>query len=143
MSEGAAEVRYPEPVLCYIERGTAWFTTRDIRHQWGDDWNDAPYEHNAGCPYEWHSLDAAKGVAPWEIVRASFSAPECSCPSDIGALWGNSPFTVEMVNAGLVPWLWQSDLCGFKIFAGTTLGEFTRIIRDAGGRVTVIEDKGE
>jgi len=45
------------PRLCYVERQWAYFTTRPIAEQWGDDWDDAPYEHNAGEPYEpcWHN----------------------------------------------------------------------------------------
>ena len=38
--------------LCYIEKNFAYFTTQDLEKQWGDDWDDAPYEHNAGTPYE-------------------------------------------------------------------------------------------
>lgn len=44
-------------VPCYVEGNRAWFTTQSLDKQWGDDWNDAPYEHNAGRPYEpcWHN----------------------------------------------------------------------------------------
>ena len=37
--------------LCYVEGNIAYFTTQDLDKQWGDDWDDAPYEHNAGLPY--------------------------------------------------------------------------------------------
>lgn len=45
------------PVLCYVEGCWAFFTTKPLSDQWGDDWNDAPYEHNAGRPYGpcWHN----------------------------------------------------------------------------------------
>ena len=37
-----------EPVLCYIDQHKrAYFTTQALSKQWGDDWNDAPYEQNA------------------------------------------------------------------------------------------------
>lgn len=36
--------------LCYIKDNAAWFTS-DLKHQWGDDWGDRPYEVNAGSPY--------------------------------------------------------------------------------------------
>jgi hypothetical protein len=44
-------------VLCYVDGPWAYFTTQPLREQWGDDWSDAPYEHNAGPPYEpcWHN----------------------------------------------------------------------------------------
>lgn len=28
------------------------YFTSDIENQWGDDWDDRPYEHNAGKPYQ-------------------------------------------------------------------------------------------
>ena len=37
-------------VLCYVDAPWAYFTTRRLSEQWGDDWDDAPYEHNAGTP---------------------------------------------------------------------------------------------
>ena len=40
-----------EPILCYVKGPWAYFTTQPLKKQWGDDWDDAPYEHNAGEPY--------------------------------------------------------------------------------------------
>ena len=37
--------------LCYLENNIMYFTS-DIENQWGDDWDDRPYEHNAGKPYQ-------------------------------------------------------------------------------------------
>ena len=31
------------------------YFTSDMAAQWGDDWDDRPYEHNAGKPYETHT----------------------------------------------------------------------------------------
>ena len=31
---------------------SAYFTRLDLLEQWGDDWNDAPYDCNAEGPYE-------------------------------------------------------------------------------------------
>lgn len=63
--------------LCYIESsgsgGTAYFTTNDLDRQWGDDWNDAPYEHNAGSPYEWLEYMGDRGIAKYEIRKVDFS----------------------------------------------------------------------
>ena len=56
-------------VLCYVERCERldtkdkddyteamgvrlMFTNIDLQNQWGDDWNDAPYDCNAGWPYD-------------------------------------------------------------------------------------------
>ena len=42
--------------LCYVEGNKAWFTN-NFEKQWGDDWNDSPYECNAGYPYDsWSEL---------------------------------------------------------------------------------------
>lgn len=48
--------------LCYINGSTAYFTTLSLDDQWGDDWDDAPYEHNAGTPYSpcWHNYPASR-----------------------------------------------------------------------------------
>ena len=37
--------------LCYCSNNIMYFTS-DMTAQWGDDWDDCPYEHNAGKPYE-------------------------------------------------------------------------------------------
>jgi len=37
--------------LCYVDLPWVYFTTQDLDKQWGDDWDDAPYEHNAEEPY--------------------------------------------------------------------------------------------
>ena len=37
--------------LCYVSNGVLYFTNKELSEQWGDDWNDHPYEHNAGEPY--------------------------------------------------------------------------------------------
>jgi hypothetical protein len=31
-------------ILCYIDDDYAYFTEQSLDKQWGDDWNDAPYE---------------------------------------------------------------------------------------------------
>ena len=36
--------------LCYVEDQSACFTD-NFEGQWGDDWNDAPYEHKAILHY--------------------------------------------------------------------------------------------
>lgn len=56
-ARAAAEEIEPAAVLCYVSGGKAFFTTKPLSEQWGDDWNDSPYEHNAGEPYWpcWHN----------------------------------------------------------------------------------------
>lgn len=135
-----------EPVLCYVSGSCAYFTTQELSKQWGDDWNDAPYEHNAGEPYRWRpekwDQDQRKHVPNdeprWDIVEVFFSS-DLETP-DAGHL--NSPFSVEQINLGRTPWLFGdkwSHTPGLRIMAGTSLSEFKRLIRENGGRIWVEE----
>lgn len=133
-----SEIRYPEPVLCYVDGSWAYFTTRDLNHQWGDDWNDSPYEHNAGTPYEFRPQPGGLKIEPWEIVKVAYEGP-FDTPRENHF---NSPWSVEAINGGAVPWLrssgWGSEVT-VAICAGTPLTEFKRLIRQSGGQVYVLE----
>jgi len=119
-----------DPVLCYVEGNWAYFTTQKLEDQWGDDWDDAPYQHNAGDPYEFGESDLKEGKTPWTITKVAidevFYTP-------CGLL--DSPYSVEQINSGVVPWLsdWKQD--GIVIYAGTTLSQFCELVRKAGGSV--------
>jgi hypothetical protein len=109
--------------LCYVEGSRAWFTSQDVMKQWGDDWNDAPYEHNAGAPY------ADEGVT----IECVYFDADFQTPDDG---YTNSPYSVERINRGEVPWLrdrYRGTLV--TIMAGTTLAEFRRLVSEAGGHV--------
>lgn len=122
------------PVLCYVDGPWAFFTTQPLAKQWGDDWNDAPYEHNAGDPYTFGEHDRKNGKAPWEIIKIAWEA-------DLEAPCGdhrNGPWSVEQINAGAVAWLrsWHWE-AGNKVVipAGTTMEDFVRLVESAGGKV--------
>ncbi len=117
-----------EPVLCYVSPPWAYFTTQPLEKQWGDDWNDAPYEHNAGLPYRYAGVGE-----PYEVIQVAFDAP-LETPAD-GHL--NSPYSVEMINAGTVAWLYTAYYTNppTKIMAGTPLSEFRKLIVAVGGTV--------
>jgi len=160
---------YPgEPVLCYVDGSTAYFTTQDLSGQWGDDWNGRPYEHNAERPYGpcWHNEpkhvverggklctdDCCKldwnedGTPKWKIIKVHWEGPFAT-PAERNN--DNSPFSVEDINAGATPWLectlGEDDARGHlvtKIMAGETLHRFTWAIEDfesVGGKVTLEE----
>ena len=123
-----------DAVLCYIEGPWAFFTTQELSKQWGDDWNDAPYEHNAGWPYAWDErTDKAKKL--WKIVRVAFDA-ELYAPA---TGMGNSRYSVEMINAGCIPWLASDSHAKnpIAIPAGTTLYDFIERIHKVGGNVFI------
>jgi len=122
------------PVLGYVDGNWAFFTTRNLADQWGDDWDDAPYEHNAGEPYCYSDHDAKEEREPWEITKVAldryFEPPsEGHC---------NSPWSVEQINAGAVAWLRSSRWKTGKpivIPAGTTFARFCELIGEGGGTV--------
>ena len=122
-----------EPVLCYIDQHKrAYFTTQALSKQWGDDWNDAPYEQNAEIPYE-DRYDPPK----WKITVVAYQHPKYETPAD-----GVGCYSVEMINQKNVAWLaavWSSREEALEpIFAGTPLSQFLQIIRETGGKAGVL-----
>jgi hypothetical protein len=123
----------PDAVLCYVEGSnlkTAYFTTQELSKQWGDDWDDAPWEHNAGIPYI--SL-----TDEWEIESVVFQT-DLVLP-DTG--YANSPYSVRDINQKQVPWLaqpgWELDcfVTPIDIYAGTKLRDFVYAIQCMGGKI--------
>jgi len=119
--------------LCYVEGQWAYFTTQELSEQWGDDWNDAPYEHNAGQPYDWQPNDKKK--EPWKIMKLAWDGPFETPSSEVA----NSSYSVEMINAMATPWLTRSryrpELPMVRIMAGSTPEEFKDQVSLAGGHV--------
>jgi len=116
--------------LCYVSGHWAWFTSQSLGSQRGDDWNDAPYEHNAGEPYAWRP----DGNTPeYKLCKVVWEGPFVEpCENHC-----NSPYSVESINAGASPWLrtdqWVDEtVC---VPAGVDIDEFTKLIRKAGGDV--------
>lgn len=136
-----------EPILCYVDGDFAYFTTQSLDKQWGDDWDDAPYEHNAETPYTpcWHrekgdcQCDICKrewnkdGTPKWRIIKVAFEGM-FSRPCD-GAM--NSRWSVRDINKKCVPWLSQPYINDnpVSIYAGTTLKKFKELILKGGGTV--------
>ena len=129
--------------LCYIDTNCAYFTN-DFEHQWGDDFNDAPYEHNAGEPYHSYSeliednADLFKRIyihLPIQIKKIYFELPYWGYLPCDGFV--NSPYSVEDINKKAVAWIHTED---FNILAETTLEDFKKIIKKYGGSIYVKED---
>lgn len=137
--------------LCYVEDMWAYFTSQPLEEAWGDDWNDAPYEHNAGSPYHWHPrserVDTPDGTQwqelpedqqppKWEIVKVAWEGP-FETPDEHAI---NSRYSVQMINRGDIAWLrpapWVSDTAR-PILAGTTYDDFVDLIRLGGGEAYV------
>jgi hypothetical protein len=117
--------------LCYIDEPWAYFS--DDPEQTGDGWHKVPYEHNAGRPY---GRDGAT------IRRVLLQCDALETPAAHAG--GNSRYSVEAINKRHVPWLTPSSWHGSDdepIFAGVTVDEFMRRIREAGG--TCVEEGGQ
>ena len=137
--------------LCYIANNFAYFTTQDLDKQWGDDWNDAPYEHNAGAPYEpsiRYYADGRKekferdwnedGTPKWEILKVAFDTRwYVETPAETAG--SNSMYSVQMINNKLIPWLVKYP--DKELFAGASVEEFITFIEECGGTVYLPKSK--
>lgn len=83
----------------YVDAGTLWFTDARPGDVWGDDWNDAPYEHNAGDPYYWRP---ERGVPPYRLVRVSADLSLWRTPAE-RATDLNCELSVEDMNRAVTP----------------------------------------
>lgn len=109
--------------LCYIDEGKAYFTNILLAKQTGDDWDDAPYEHNAGPPY---------CKEPGQIVFMGYRCDKLLTPSQFHG--HNSPYSVDAINRGAACWL--SDATQDEgILAGMTPANFIAFVEKFGGTV--------
>ncbi len=107
--------------LCYVDGNVLYFTD-NFAHQCGDDWDDAPYEHNAGTPYEWwdgwteeeNRKHGHNHMRKFAFVDGCWIEQPCDrCV--------NSPYSVDDINKGAVPWLYCDEAGG--LMAGATIEE--------------------
>lgn len=90
---------------------------------WGDDWDDAPYEHNAGRVYE----EYIQGY-----VEFGFSLKCSVCEACDG--YFNSPFSKEDMKNRKVPCLTiGTELGGLAIYFGDNIDEISKKITELGG----------
>lgn len=127
--------------LCYVSEPWVYFTTQELNKQWGDDWNDCAYEHNAEPPYTWDDKIWRDGEwipnpePSWDVKRVALAGDfETPCTYAY-----NSSYSVEMINAGAVPWLstdrFVRSAPHTHIYAGTSYPEFRRLAAQAGWTV--------
>lgn len=126
------EIRYGEPVLCFVEGGFAWFTTRQLDLQRGDGWHKGTRE-NASPPTSWEEEPEEDGIAPYRLVKIAFDA-QVYKTHDEG--------TAGEANRHRLPWfeLEVPEGCESRVCSGTPLGEFKRLVRGAGGHIYTPED---
>jgi hypothetical protein len=118
-TSGVERIVMNEFKLCYVDDCWAYFTTQELSKQIGDDWDDAPYEHNAGSPYEPY-----RDGETWQILKVAFDGA-FTLPCDG---YTNTPWSVTQINDGIVPWLipWQDR---------ATLAEFIEFVEKYDGSV--------
>jgi len=118
---------FDDAKLVYIDKreNIAYFSSDpDVS---GDDWNDAPWEHNAEPPSE---SDVQVGWFGGEFERPGYE-------------YMNSMYSVDDINRGVVPWLTQSYDRKIVIPAGVGVQEFMHLIAAGGGYAVVLpEDSG-
>ena len=120
---------YPHPD--YVAGYTHYFYfTDNMAEQWGDDWNDVPYEHNAEIPYDsetniicvpvrltYYAIEHL--ISNWEVESdlaedsnkfnkllkkyPNYNNCQLKFPKDYGY---NSTFCVDDINHGAVAWLY-------------------------------------
>ena len=116
---------FPNPDVVEGNQYYAYFTEVDLSEQWGDDWDDSPYEHNAGEPYDvtWKGKEKIEHI----ILVIPFEAGDkwIRLPEDYG-FGGNSPWCVKNIDQGLIPWIFYQTKNGGAemIRAGICPGEF-------------------
>lgn len=115
---------YPHPD--YIAGNTHYFYfTDNMSEQWGDDWNDAPYEHNAGGPYDGETniicIPVKLTYSYLQNLACDEENPEsyklfkkeikkypgynnCDMKFPSDDQW-NSPYSIDLINHGAVAWL--------------------------------------
>jgi hypothetical protein len=99
--------------LCYFKDNFAYFTS-DFENQTGDDWNDAPFDSNAGTPYD------DKTIVFKIALYGDFSSAQDHQYA--------RPTSVDRINTGFLPWLdngWNSDTT-WTIHGGITYLEFLK-----------------
>ena len=122
-SPNLSMMEYPNPEYDPEESSHyAYFTPIPLKDQWGDDWSDSPYEHNAGYPY-----DDCGNFGEYEIIKIPFGIKSTRVwvkfPDDYGG--GNSPFSVEDINFGAVAWVYAiGSHKGVSIHGGDTIEMF-------------------
>ena len=154
LRRGSECMDYPNPDYISGEQTlSAYFTPLALEEQWGDDWDDAPYDCNAGSPYA-HIHNEKGEWEEFEMLEVLFYLPKHSWnitfPCDYGG--GNSPFCVRDINGGAVAWIyyrgkeWKSCKGAVAIYAGCNPKEFLeriRLIQDAVGPYDPADDEDD
>ena len=108
--------------LCYVDDDLMYFTD-NFANCIGDDWNDSPYEHNAGTPYEYIEewSDAENKEHGHTHLRIFAFERDYRIIRPCDNYTYNSPYSVEDINNGAIAWLFQDEAGG--LMGGATIKE--------------------
>lgn len=99
--------------LCYCANNIMYFTS-DMASQWGDDWDDRPYEHNADPPYEDDKIIKKIKFKGCFMVPCSFGL--------------NSTYSVQDINNHVIPWAFTDKAGG--LYGGDSMDKAIRWLTD-------------
>jgi hypothetical protein len=120
-----------DPVLCFIrDNNFAYFTTALPDQMWGEGWHKIPYQHNASAP---HPYEDRMMCDPYELTCVYFHVA-----AQTPDRYSGDSYSVKQINQKRIPWLLAdqyTDNIIPPIMAGTTLSDFKRIIKEAGGEI--------
>ena len=111
--------------LCFVRSPWAFFTCQPLERQWGDRWEEVPYERHAGHPYD---------DRPDQILKVAFDGPLLT--PDAG--YDGQALSAYEINRGDAPWLRTEPYAGgapLSVMAGATLESFVESVELAGGHV--------
>ena len=118
--------------LCYVWGNFAYFQPY-LTNATGDDWNDRPYEHNAGEPYGRSYVIMFDAREKWNDEGQSPVFPKTN--------HSNSPYCVNDINRRkLVPWVVVE---AGPLFAGVGPTEFVKAMTESGRACIGLGFEGE
>ena len=79
-----------EYYLCFVDDGKCWFTD-NWKKTWGDDWDDEPYEFNAGTPYDNYSVLIKANESPYKQVYERKPIKYKTCIVEFPNIWVYEP----------------------------------------------------
>lgn len=105
----------------------AYFTPISLDTQWGDDWDDSPYDCNSGIPYDSSIIDGVRKHI--EIIQIPFCKKyNFRLTNDLSHR--DCPFSVKDINRGVVCWMFlENDQDDYSvIYGGDSIEKFIKTL---------------
>ena len=120
--------------LCFVKNNVMYFTD-DFENCTGDDFNDRPYDCNAGEPYEWvneWSAEENKKHGHTHIRYIAYMPYNYWIREPKDGHWTNCPYSVDDINAGAIAWLFCDEAGALP--AGATIEEAITWLKSIGAK---------